>query len=60
MLRPGKFGRGARLVVVFEKARELVLVVETGEQMTTDRPGMALAQAVVKPLVVAIIEALLL
>jgi hypothetical protein len=30
VLRPGKFERGARLVVVFEKTRELVLVVETG------------------------------
>ena len=32
VLRPGKFGRRARLVVVFEKAGELVLVVEAGER----------------------------
>src|SRR6516162_8887135 len=31
MLRPEKFGRGARLVMVFEKARELVLVIEAGK-----------------------------
>ena len=40
VLRPGKFGRGARLVVVFEKAGELVLVVEAGEQMIADRPDV--------------------
>src|SRR5271168_1273038 len=59
VLRPGEFGRGARLVVVFEKADELVLIVEAGEQVATDRRDIALSQAVVESLVVAIIEALL-
>src|SRR6516162_3498996 len=60
VLRPGEFRHGARLVVVFKKAGELVLVIEPGEQMTADRPGVAVSQAVVKPLVIAISEALLL
>jgi hypothetical protein len=55
-----KFRRGARLVVVFEKARQLVLVIEPGEQMTTNRRGMTLPQPVVKPLIVAVSKALLL
>ena len=42
VLRPGKFGRGARLVVIFKKSRELILIVEAGEQVTADRPDMAL------------------
>jgi hypothetical protein len=46
--------------VVFEKAGESVLVVEAREQMIADRPHMALSQAVVEPLVVAVGEALLL
>src|SRR6516225_11114843 len=59
MLRPRKFGGGARLVVILEKAGELVLVIEAGEQVTADRSGMTVSQAVVKPLVVTIVEALL-
>jgi hypothetical protein len=60
MLRPGECGGVARLVVVLEKADELVLVVEAGSQMVADRPDMALFQAVVEPLVVAVVETLLL
>src|SRR6516225_7399476 len=60
MLSPRKFGRGARLVVVFEKARELVLVIEPGEQMTTDRPGMTVSQPVIEALIVTIGKTLLL
>jgi hypothetical protein len=30
VLRPGKFGCGTWLVVIFEKARKFVLVVEAG------------------------------
>src|SRR6516164_10697588 len=59
VLRPGEYRHGARLVVVFKKAGELVLVIQPGEQVTADRPGMAVSQAVVKPLVVTIVEALL-
>jgi hypothetical protein len=43
MLRPRKFGGGARLVVILEKAGELVLVIEAGEQVTADRPGMTVS-----------------
>ena len=50
VLRPGKFGRRAWLVVIYEKASELVLVVEAGEQVTADRSGMTVSQTVVKPL----------
>jgi hypothetical protein len=39
MLRPGKFGRCPRLVVVFEKARKLVLIIEPGEKVIVDRLG---------------------
>jgi hypothetical protein len=60
VLRPRKFGRGARLVVVFEKAGEFVLVVEAGEQVIADRPDVTLPQTVVEPLVVAVGKALLL
>src|SRR5215472_2365925 len=60
MLRPGKFRCGAWLIVVFEKARELVLVVEAGKEMTPDRRGMPLSQPVIEPLVVAVVKALLL
>jgi len=55
-----KFGCGARLIVVFEKARQLVLVIEPGEQMTTNRRGMPVPQAIVEPLIVAVSKALLL
>src|SRR5438094_569998 len=58
--RPGKCRRGARLVMIFEKPGELVLVVEAGQQMVADRPGPTVSQAVVEALVVAIVEAWLL
>src|ERR1700719_3924610 len=60
VLRPSELGRCPRLVMVFEKAGELVLVVEAGEQVVADRPDVALPQTVVEPLVVAIVKALLL
>ena len=53
-------GRRARLVVVLEEAGELVLVVEPGVEVLANRPRMLLAQAVVEPLVVRVIESLLL
>src|SRR4029077_12466366 len=60
VLRPGKFGRGARFVMVFEKASELVLVIEAGEQVIADRLDVTLSQAVIEPLVITVVEALLL
>jgi hypothetical protein len=36
MLWPRKFGRRARLVMVFEKTRELVLILEFGQQVVVD------------------------
>ena len=53
-------GRRARLVVVLQEARELVLVVEPGVEVLAHRPRVAFAQAVVEPLVVGVVEALLL
>src|ERR1700730_10106478 len=60
VLRPRELGRCPRLVMVFEKTGELVLVVEAGEQVIADRPDVAVPQTVVEPLVVAIVKALLL
>ena len=60
MLRPAEFSSGARLVVVFEKAGELVPVVEAASQVVADRPDLRLPQAVVEPLIIAVVEALLL
>src|SRR5690242_1748479 len=48
------------LVVILHKSSEFFLIVETGEQMLPDRFGVAFAEAVVKPLVVGIVESLLL
>ena len=59
MLRPLKFRGGARLVVVFEKTGELVLVIGAGEQMIANRPHMVVPQAIVEPLVVAPMLALI-
>ena len=56
----GNVGGGPRLVVVFQEAGELVLIVEPGVKMLAHGPGVAVAQAVVEPLVVGVVEALLL
>ena len=56
----GKRRGGPRLVVVLEEAGQLVLIVEPGVKMLADGPGMAFAEAVVEPLVVGVVEALLL
>src|SRR5712691_3358964 len=56
-------GEGRRrpwLVVVFEKARQLVLVIQPSVEMLTYRPGLPSAEAVVQPFVVGVIEALVL
>ena len=56
----GKRRRGPRLVVVLQEAGQLVLVIQARVEMLAHRPGMAVAEAVVEPLVVGVIEALLL
>ena len=55
--REGRSGPG--LVVVFREPGELVLVVEPGVEVLAHRPRVALAPAVVEPLVVGVVEALL-
>jgi hypothetical protein len=46
--------------VVLEEAGQMILEVEAGEEVLADRAGVALFQAVVEPLVVGVVEALLL
>ena len=53
-------GSRPRLVVVFQEAGQLVLIIEPRVEMLAHRPGVTLAQAVVQPLVVGVIESLLL
>ena len=53
-------GRRPRLVVVFHEAGQLVLIVEPGVEMLAHRPGVPLAEAVVEPFVVGVVESLLL
>ena len=52
-------GGGAGLVMVLHEARELVLEVETGLKMAPHRPGVTLAEPIVEPLVVGVVEPLL-
>src|SRR5437879_2278964 len=52
--------RSPRLVVVFRKAGQLVLVIRPGLEVLPDRPGLPLSETVVKPFVVGVIEPLLL
>ena len=61
LVHPGREGRGGpRLVVVLQEPGELVLVVEPGVEVLAHRPRVPLAQAVVEPLVVGVVEPLLL
>jgi hypothetical protein len=53
-------GGRSRLVVVFKETSQLVLVIESGPKVISYRWGMLLAQAIVQPLVVRIVESLLL
>src|SRR5512144_475899 len=53
-------GGGPRLVVVLEEAGHVVLEVEAREEVLADGPRVTLFQAVVEPLVVGVVEALLL
>src|SRR5262249_39419876 len=50
---------GPRLVVVLQKAGQLVLVVEAGAEMFTHRLGVALAETVIQSFVVCVVKALL-
>src|SRR5262245_28730165 len=52
--------RRAWLVVVLHESSQAILEIETGGEMFADRPRMTVAQSVVEPLVVAVVEALLL
>jgi len=60
MLRPGEGGRDAGFVMILKEAGQLVLEVEAGTKVVSDRAGVASEQPVVKALVVAVREALLL
>ena len=51
---------GTGLVVVFQESREAVLVSEVCGEVLPHRAGMAVAQSVIEPFVIAIVEALLL
>src|SRR5436190_14955282 len=53
-------GRGARLVVVFQEAPELVLIIQSSLEVLAYRTGASLAEAIIKSLVVSVIESLLL
>ena len=55
-----KRGRRSRLVVVLQEPSQLVLVIQPGSEVLADRAGVLLAQPVVQPLVVRVIETLLL
>src|SRR5262245_5367378 len=52
--------RGARLVVVFDEADESLLIAGFSTEMQPDGFGVLMLQAIVEPLVIAEIEALLL
>src|SRR5262245_62289691 len=52
--------RCSRLVVVFQEAGQLVLVAEFGVEVLAHGPGLTGMEAIVEPLVVCVVEALLL
>src|SRR5262245_65184887 len=56
----GERRRRPWLVVVFQKARQPILVLQPGVEMLTHRPGLTIAQAIVQPFVIRVIESLLL
>src|SRR5262245_34193653 len=53
-------GRRPRLVVVFQKSGELILVIEAGMEVLAHRSRVSFAGAVVQPLVVRVVESFLL
>jgi hypothetical protein len=60
LVRPGRKGcRGARLVVIFEESRQLFLVIESRGKVLADRQRHLIAEAVIEPLVIGVIETLL-
>src|SRR5215468_8948857 len=52
--------RRPRFVVVFQKARQLVLIIQSRVEMLAHGPGVTVTKAVVEPFVVSVIESLLL
>src|SRR5262245_23980232 len=56
----GKRGCRSRLVMVFQKARQLALIIQSCMKMLAHRTGMTLAQPIVKPFIVRVVEPLLL
>jgi hypothetical protein len=56
----GKRRRCPRLVVVFQKASELVLIIQPSVKVFTHGTGMFNTKAVVEPLIVGVVETLLL
>src|SRR5262245_10494171 len=50
----------SRLVVVFQEASHLVLIVQPRVEMLANGPGVPLAQAVVQSFVIGVVESLLL
>ena len=52
--------RGARLIVVLQEARQVILVVEPGQEVSSDRRCVPFPEAVIQPLVVGVVEPLLL
>ena len=56
----GNVGGRPRLVVVFQEAGHLVLVIQSRAEVLAHRPGVPLAEPVVQPFVVGVIESLLL
>src|SRR6201990_622460 len=60
MLGPGERRRRARLVVFLEKAAQPILIVDACPEMGANGAGIAMAEAIVEALVVAVVEALLL
>src|SRR5262249_28676097 len=60
-MAPGREGRRrSGLVVILEKARQAVLIIQTGVKVPAYGPRMPIAQPVVQPLVIGVVEALLL
>src|SRR5687767_12674395 len=47
------------LVMILHEARELPLIVEPGVEMFPHRPGVTVAEPIVQPLVVGVVETLL-
>ena len=60
LLRRRECGGGSRLIVILDEANKLRLIRRIGAEMAADALGIIVFQAVVQPLVVAVVEPLLL